>query len=121
MQSAKSLRYNLAVPRLPIVVALLLEVKKALLGRPIGIGAEDHLPGECLGAGQWMHVEEERICDPAELNSLARRGRDQRRMALDRDGVSADRRQVVEFPKFGGRGAPQEYSERDCADREFHR
>src|SRR5262245_30261086 len=49
---------------------LLTEMKPPLL--PLSaVGTEDGFPGEGLGAGQWVVVNEQRIIHTVELNSLA--------------------------------------------------
>ena len=91
----------------PVVAARLLEMEPALRCRA-AVGAEDRLPGECLGAGQRMDVHQQRIVDAAEFNGFPDRRFDHPRVAEHRRLVAADAIEPVEGPHLDVVGCGRE-------------
>src|SRR5258706_10038973 len=81
----------------PVLAARLLQMEPALF-RLAAVGAEDRFPGEGLGAGQRMHVDQERSVYAVELDRLAGRRVDHPRIAQNRRRVAADAIEAIEGP-----------------------
>ena len=82
-----------------ILAAGLLQVEPALR-RPAAIGPKDRFPRERLGAGQRMHVDEQRIVHAVELDGLANGRVDDAWIAQHGGGVAADPIETIEIPDF---------------------
>src|SRR5687767_14095396 len=82
-------------------------MKESLLCRPAAIGPKDYLPGEPLGAGERMDVDEDRIVYAVELPCFSLRCIDHARLAENLRGMTADPVKTIEGPAFRSiRGRP---------------
>jgi hypothetical protein len=81
----------------PIVGICLLQMKPALL-RSAAVRAKDSFPREGLGAGERMHIDEQRVVHSVEFDRFACGCVDHARVAEDRGRVAADAIESVERP-----------------------
>ena len=75
-------------------------MKPPLLGRA-AVGAEDRFPRERRGAGQRMHVDEQRIVDAVELDRLANGCVDDAWVAEDGRRMISEAIEPIEDPGLG--------------------
>jgi hypothetical protein len=80
-----------------VLAARLLEMEPALLRFP-AVGPEDRFPGERLGAGERMHVHEDRIVDAVEFDRLADRRVHHLRIAQHRRRMTTETIEAIEDP-----------------------
>jgi len=78
----------------------LLDVKEALFGLTVFGGIEDDLDGEGFQTGKRVHVEEEAVALPVELDCRPDWCLNDPRRSFDRHRVPADALQVVQAPRY---------------------